>query len=244
MEFEVHGISPARQMKQITGGLLLFLMGCSSPDITLKLPLTIARMELPQQIRDPADYPATKQNIIAAIKAYPVNQYPLDSLFINIVCDSIIPYWPGTKWDFNGTTETPQSGSIACGYFVTTVLRDAGVPLNRVSLAQLASEAMIQKLVNEKYIKRYSNMSQADFITGIKQSGKGLYIIGLDNHTGFIYYNNEGTWFIHSSVVTPGTVAWQDATNNAILYYSKYRVTGKISGDSIFLKKWYAHLKE
>ena len=34
--------------------------------------------------------------------------------------------WLGTPWDFNGTCETPGSGKIACGYFVSTILRDAG----------------------------------------------------------------------------------------------------------------------
>src|SRR2546429_7045322 len=34
----------------------------------------------------------------------------------------IFPSWYGTAWDFYGTTEVPQQGKIACGYFVTTVL--------------------------------------------------------------------------------------------------------------------------
>src|SRR6476660_4877291 len=29
----------------------------------------------------------------------------------------IFPSWYGTPWDFNGTTEVPQQGKIACGYF-------------------------------------------------------------------------------------------------------------------------------
>src|SRR5687768_9423034 len=36
----------------------------------------------------------------------------------------LFPFWEGTDWDFNGTTEVPGKGSIACGYFVTTILRD------------------------------------------------------------------------------------------------------------------------
>src|SRR5437764_1215954 len=38
----------------------------------------------------------------------------------------IFPAWFGTPWDFNGTTQTPGEGKIACGYFVTTVMRDLG----------------------------------------------------------------------------------------------------------------------
>jgi hypothetical protein len=190
------------------------------------------------------NYPITKQNIATyTSKNCRLNEMPgLQKTFIAIVCDSIIPYWMGTKWDFNGFTEKPQQGTIACGYFVTTVLRDAGVKLNRIALAQCASEEMIQKLVNKKYIHRYSNISQSDFINRLRETGKGLYIIGLDNHTGFIHYADDGIWFIHSSYVSPGTVAKHDAINNSILSFSKYRVTGKISDDELLLKSWYRNL--
>lgn len=43
-----------------------------------------------------------------------------------IIIDSLMPCWYGTPWDFNGCTTEPGKGSIACGYFVSTVLRDAG----------------------------------------------------------------------------------------------------------------------
>jgi hypothetical protein len=190
------------------------------------------------------NYPITKQNIATyASKNCRLNEMPgLQKAFISIVCDSIIPYWMGTKWNFNGFTEKPQQDTIACGYFVTTVLRDAGVKLNRIALAQCASEEMIQKLVNKKYIHRYSNISQSVFINRLQETGKGLYIVGLDNHTGFIHYADDGIWFIHSSYVSPGVVAKQDAINNSILSFSKYRVTGKISDDELLLKSWYRNL--
>lgn len=57
-------------------------------------------------------------------------------VFREAVARDIAPFWYGTPWDFNGTTEQPGTGAIACGYFVTTVLRDAGVQLERVRLAQ------------------------------------------------------------------------------------------------------------
>src|ERR1700741_5295000 len=54
--------------------------------------------------------------------------------------DSLLPCWYGTPWGFYGTTEEPGQGTIACGYFVTTVLRDAGCSLQRIKLAQYPSE--------------------------------------------------------------------------------------------------------
>jgi hypothetical protein len=44
------------------------------------------------------------------------------------------------------TSETPGRGEIACGYFVSTVLRDAGFGVERVRLAQQASERIVRTL--------------------------------------------------------------------------------------------------
>ena len=106
--------------------------------------------------------------------------------------DKIFPYWYGTDWDFNGTTQKPNEGKIACGYFVTTTLRDIGLDINRVKLAQCASEQMIKKLVSEDNIYRFSNKSIEEFETNLKQKGNGIYVVGLDNHTGFVLFSDEG----------------------------------------------------
>ena len=44
----------------------------------------------------------------------------------SLIIDEIFSAWIGTRWDFDGTSQTPREGRIACGYFVSTVLRDAG----------------------------------------------------------------------------------------------------------------------
>jgi hypothetical protein len=67
-------------------------------------------------------------------------------LFASIEND-IIPLWYGTPYGFNGATALPGAGSISCGHFVTTVLRDAGLKLDRIGLAQEPSELIIQSLV-------------------------------------------------------------------------------------------------
>ena len=54
------------------------------------------------------------------------------------IYNDLLPAWYGTPWDFNGTSEVPQQGKIACGYFVSTILRDAGWKVERVRLAQQA----------------------------------------------------------------------------------------------------------
>jgi hypothetical protein len=44
----------------------------------------------------------------------------------------------------------PSHGNIACGYFITTLMRDAGIPVQRAKLAQQTTSAIIHKLCKNK----------------------------------------------------------------------------------------------
>lgn len=150
----------------------------------------------------------------------------------------IFPSWYGTPWDFNGTTEVPQQGKIACGYFVSTVLRDAGWRVQRARLAQQASENIILSLTTEPYIKRFRRVAIGDFVAAVKQWGAGIYVVGLDIHTGFIVNTGGEVYFIHSSYVEPYTVVREKASESKILAASNYRVLGKVTADELFIEKW------
>jgi len=41
------------------------------------------------------------------------------TIVTGFIYKEIFPSWYGTPWNFNGTTEVPQQGKIACGYFVS-----------------------------------------------------------------------------------------------------------------------------
>lgn len=150
----------------------------------------------------------------------------------------IFPSWYGTAWDFNGTTEVPQQGKIACGYFVTTVLRDAGWRVQRARLAQQASENIILSLTTDAYVKRFRRVAIGDFVDAVKKWGAGIYVVGLDIHTGFIVNTGDEVYFIHSSYVEPYTVVREKASESRILTASVYRVLGKITDDDLFIEKW------
>jgi hypothetical protein len=150
----------------------------------------------------------------------------------------IFPSWYGTPWDFNGTTEVPQQGKIACGYFVSTVLRDAGWQVERVRLAQQASENIILSLTTDAYVRRFRRVPISDFVTAVKQWGTGLYVVGLDIHTGFIVNTGSEVYFIHSSYVEPYMVVREKAIQSKVLAASNYRVLGKIMSDDLFIEKW------
>jgi hypothetical protein len=126
------------------------------------------------------------------------------SLFTKVV-DSIVPYWYGTPWNFYGTSTTPQHGTIACGYFVTTILRDAGIKLQRVHLAQQAASGIIKTLCKANTIKTFSKFEAVEkYFQSF--SNQSLFIIGLDCHVGFVAKENEKLYFIHSSYVQPAVV--------------------------------------
>lgn len=149
--------------------------------------------------------------------------------FVSYFADSLLPCWYGTPWDFNGTTEKPGEGSIACGYFVTTTLRDAGIPLQRIKLAQSASQVIIRKLCTKESIHIYSNAPLNQFVDAVSKMGYGLYIVGLDYHTGLLLNDGQQVWFIHSSYIKPAKVVCEKANESIVLNSSHYRIIGKIN---------------
>jgi hypothetical protein len=154
------------------------------------------------------------------------------------VTSSIAPFWLGTPWDFNGTTEIPGAGTIACGYFVTTILRDAGLNLERVLLAQQPSETIILSLVKSGSVRRFSDAPIDDFIRSVEEWDHGLYMVGLDIHVGFVVHDDDGTFFIHSSYREPLCVVRENAEESMILRSSRYRVLGNLTGDDELVVKW------
>jgi ABC-type uncharacterized transport system auxiliary subunit len=99
--------------------------------------------------------------------------------FTSMFAEKILPYWFGTTWDFNGTSQQPGEGAIACGYFVTTLLRDMDYSLNRVKLAQCASGKIISSLVSKNHHKNFSHLTFEAFIAEIKKAGKGCISLAL-----------------------------------------------------------------
>ena len=218
--------------------LLLLLTACHQKDKRVA-PAQLAATT----VSTPINYDSCKKQILFVKQKNKTSWSALskdekEKIFTRAVAETIIPNWIGTKWDYNGISEKPQQGNIACGYFVTTVLRDAGLNLARTKLAQCASEQMITTLIQPKYIKRFSNIDMAVFIKAIQQQGYGLYVVGLDNHTGFIYNDNKQVYFIHSTFVGTRNVQKENAAASWVLKQSKYKVLGKLSTDEKMLERW------
>ena len=146
--------------------------------------------------------------------------------------------WLGTKWDFNGMTETPGDGKIACGYFVNTILRDTGFNLPRIKLSQQPSQTILRAFVPRTSMTVMSNASYQRFSEDLLSNEPGIYIVGLDNHVGFILHQGSSFRFIHASGRPPWTVVDEPADHAQSLELSKYRVFGNITAEVDTLKKW------
>ena len=158
------------------------------------------------------------------------------TILFDFLVNEIFPSWYGTRWDYNGTTETPQEGKIACGYFVTTTLRDLGFDLNRYKYAQMASEAMILKFNSN--VKRFSNVEDQMTLNYFNQFETGIFIVGMDSHTGFIVKNGKEIKFIHAVKYgdIDGVVS-QNLESDNLFNLSSYKVIGEILTDEM-VQKW------
>lgn len=156
-------------------------------------------------------------------------------LFDRITLD-ILPAWHGTKWDFNGTTRTPKQGAIACGYFVNTVLQDAGFRLPRIKWSQMAAEPITVKTSHA--LKRFRDRPVSEVEAWLKAQGDGLYKVGLDNHVGFIVVRDGQVRFVHSNYYQRDVgVMSEPLDGNNPLADSRYRIVGKLLGDAL-MKAW------
>ena len=181
---------------------------------------------------------AKRDQVASNFRRKELNLAGVETQFVKLLTDSIFPYWYGTTWDFNGITETPGQGTIACGYFVSTTLQHMGVKLNRYKIAQMASQQIISSLITVNPKRTFSNVKIEDFVAYVQRQGFGIYIVGLDNHVGFLYHDGTTVYFIHSKYYNPSAVVKELALSSGILGGSAYKVVAKLSSDPTFLKRW------
>ena len=157
---------------------------------------------------------------------------PARTVLFDALVGKLLPAWYGTPWDFNGMTRVPGEGTIACGYFVNTVLLDAGFKLPRIRWSQLAAEPVILKLAPKA--KRFRDKPVADVEAWLSEQGDGLYTVGLDNHVGFITRLNGTAYFVHSNYYHRdiGVMAEPLDGDNPFAH-SRYRIIGKLLDDTM-----------
>lgn len=133
-------------------------------------------------------------------------------------------------------TRVPGKGSIACGYFVNTVLQDAGFNIPRILWSQLAAERMILKVA--PHVRRFRDVSVVTVEQWLAEQGDGLYAVGLDSHVGFVTRRKGINRFVHSNYYQRdiGVMAEPLSGHNPFAH-SRYRVIGKLLDDAM-MRAW------
>jgi hypothetical protein len=159
-----------------------------------------------------------------------------------VILETVLPAmmhcWLGTPWDFNGTADGPGAGKVACGYFVATVLQDAGFRIDRYRLAQQPSENILRSFLPKSACSLAVGEDFQTFATGVNQREPGVYIIGLDTHVGFVIVKNGGFRCIHSSGSRPWCVVDEDSARAGVIQRSNWRMLGNLTANRHVLRNW------
>ncbi|MEM7372033.1 MAG: hypothetical protein AAF587_25680 [Bacteroidota bacterium] len=172
-----------------------------------------------------AENQETQQAILQEARSYLLQTIP----------DELLPYWYGTPWDFNGYSNHPREGIIACGYFVSTPLKHIGFPINRYRVAQQAAAVIVDTLCSESY----SYNSSEKLFEALLAKPDELYIVGLDYHVGFLLKRGEEIDFIHSSYYDPVAVVKEEARKSLPFLSSNLYVVGPLLTETGGLSQWF-----
>lgn len=151
--------------------------------------------------------------------------------------NDIIPHWYGTPWDFNGHTHIPNTGEIACGYFVSTTLKHVGFQLNRYKMAQEGGMNEAITLQTSSKLKIYRNISAETLNEELNKAyNDGLYFVGLSNHVGYLVIRNKEIYFLHSSYCDNKVLIEKALTSSC--FQSDIYVIAEISSNKKLIEKW------
>jgi len=192
-------------------------------------------------------YAATKEDIgqlrnhlSESLKQGDISFDAVKAEFTNLIVDKIIPYWYGTPWSFEGHTALPNQGEIACGYFVSTTLRDMGLKLNRYKLAQKSpiDEARILSCGSDIHTVEQESTEKA-FEEINRMATEGLYFIGFDTgHVGYLLKRNGQLFLIHSNYLLPRSVCIEPFEDSRVFKsFSKFHLVA-ISNNDVLIQHW------
>lgn len=182
------------------------------------------------------DYTTFKNSIALSKSNLKAKSFQEKSNFLyKLVNNEIYPYWKGTGWDFNGTTQKPQDGAIACGYFITNTLTDLGFKIERTKLAQAVSSKMINELCVD--VDRFSTIENLEKYLN-SQPNNSVFIVGLDFHTGYILKDSTGNYFLHSNYIDRKGVMKEKIKESAALNSSKSFMIGNLSNNKKLIENW------
>ncbi|MEP2774958.1 MAG: hypothetical protein ABJQ29_09985 [Luteolibacter sp.] len=159
-------------------------------------------------------------------------------LILELMLPEMMRCWLGTPYDFNGTAEKPGAGTLACGYYVSTVLRDAGFRVNRYKLAQQPSENILRTFLPADSCHLRVGKDFGEYVDWVEKKEPGIYLVGLDTHVGFIVNRVDGMHFFHSSAAGKVGVVDETRQRAGALRRSNWRLLGGLTVDPGVIRTW------
>lgn len=194
-------------------------------------------------VEESKNYKTVKEEILILRNQLESKGIEIDSFgkyFKESLLNKIIPFWEGTSWSFEGHTSKPGIGEIACGYFVSTTLKDIGLNLNRYSLAQQSPINEAKSLALNSEVKEFSEKTNLENISAMKKYLKeGIHFIGFDqSHVGFILKEKDNLYLIHSNYMDEvGVEIEQIEESEVFKSYSKLYIV-ELSTNKHLLAHW------
>lgn len=175
--------------------------------------------------------------------AHRTQKIDLDSVgrvFTDVIVNRLLPYWYGTPWSFEGHTEVPGTGRIACGYLVSTTLLHAGVRLNRYKLAQQAPSGEAATLALGDSVMLFRGTWTRVVLPKLMSTlPDGLYFIGLDgSHVGYLLRRRDRFFLLHSNYTYPALVRIEPAGERSVLSSFSTFYMVPVSGNRKLLEAW------
>lgn len=171
---------------------------------------------------------ANKDSIIKEARKY----------FEETLINKVFSHWYGMEWNFSGYSDIPQKGEVGCSYFVSNTLLHMGLNINRYKFGQAHALSIAKSFQPDKKVIQIRGKEQSEIVEFIKKKLKeGLYIVGLDNHVGFILFRKGDVFFIQSSYIDPIQVVVEKAEIAPALTSSLY-VIGELSTNDSLIVKW------
>ena len=175
------------------------------------------------------------------LAASPPSTDSLGRAFEHLLLEVILPFWEGTKWSFEGHTAVPGEGRIACGYFVSTTLRDAGLNVDRYRLAQQSPLHEARSLALGMPVTVVEGDSLPPMLATLRDTlPDGIHFIGLEAyHVGYLLKKDGQLYLIHSNFMDPerGVMIEPLARSPVVAAYNRFYVT-ELSSRPAFLRAW------
>lgn len=161
-------------------------------------------------------------------------------VFAETLLNGIVPHWYGTPWSFEGHTEKPGDGKIACGYFISTTLLHAGVRLNRYRLAQQNPETEAKAVAMGDSVSVFRGNWLKKVAPALQTTLQdGLYFAGLGgSHVVYLLKRRGDLFVLHSNYTYPAQVLIEPAGERSVISnYSEFFIV-PVSGNNRLIEAW------